>query len=93
MDYNPLHQGQREFCMYLLRALMILKISWNNFNLSKATKEAITKNHSLCTWQQTKKNVLSNPQMTQLFCCKPFLGHSAGAFSVFICLGIYWHIQ
>ena len=49
--------------------LTTLKVSWTKFNLSKATKEAITKNHSLCPWQQTKESVLIlNPMRRQLFC-------------------------
>lgn len=66
--------------------LTTLKVSWTKFNLSKTTKEAITKNHSLCTWQQTKENVLIlSPTRSQLFCYwfAWYPPHIALAFGVF----------
>lgn len=50
---HPLHWGHCEFCICLHRVCETLKI-WAKFNASRATKKAITKNHSLCTWQQRK---------------------------------------
>lgn len=49
--------------------LVILKISWTTFNLSQAAKEAITKKHSFCTWQQTKENLLIlKPNVKPVIC-------------------------
>ena len=49
-----------------------LKISQSKFNPSEqAAKEAVAKNHSLCSWKQAKEDVfILSPTRSQLFRCR-----------------------
>lgn len=72
---HPLHWGRCEFCVCLHRFVRP-KISWTKFNLSKATKEAITKNQSLHMATNKGTCINSKPNVKPvilLLGCKAFL--------------------